>query len=530
MYQPLLTRRYLTSKLMPLLAVVAVALCAAMVLIVWSVMGGFLNNFLASGRQMIGDVTIASPNQGIPHYEQLMEMLEEHPDIEVTTPTIETLGLISLPGGGSRDVVVVGIDPEGYDAVTGYTERLYWKRKEPSEAEQKLLDAIEQARLEGDQTTRFPLTDIRLSLPEGFEVFGEQLVVADRDAPTGEGWEPAAVLGMRVSGSYFVTEGGFFYPQMFGGFMPDRSVTVRVVPFNQRGGFTTAGTVDREFPVANEFVSGLFQVDSKWVIIPLDELQQMLRMDATERIDPGFRPGVDFDESGMPVIREPRVIGTSPARVTAVLVKARAGVTADEIEPIVKDIYTEFAALYPPGSPDAAPSAEAMRNNGIYTWRNKPGLAEFIRQVESETVLILFLFAVISLVAVVLIFAIFWAMVSEKTKDVGILRSIGGSKLGIAWLFLRYGMIIGVLGAAIGGTIALIVVSNINPIHEWLTKVTGRAIWDPAFYLFSRIPDDVEPGKAAIVLVAAVLCSVLGALIPAVRAANMDPVRALRFE
>ena len=67
-YQPLLTRRYLTSKLMPLLAVVAVALCAAMVLIVWSVMGGFLNNFLASGRQMIGDVTIANSGPGIPHY------------------------------------------------------------------------------------------------------------------------------------------------------------------------------------------------------------------------------------------------------------------------------------------------------------------------------------------------------------------------------------------------------------------------------------------------------------------------------
>ncbi|MFB3431471.1 MAG: ABC transporter permease [Phycisphaerales bacterium] len=529
MYQPLLTRRYLTSKLMPLLAVVAVALCAAMVLIVWSVMGGFLNNFLASGRQMIGDVTIASPNQGIPHYEQLMEMLEEHPDIEATTPTIETLGLISLPGGGSRDVLIVGVEPEGYDEVTDYADRLYWKHKEPTKAEQKLLDEIDEARRAGDFETRFPLTDPRLDLPKGFEVFGEQLVVGDPDAPVGEGWQPAAVLGLRVSGSYFVTEEGFFYPQTFGGFMPENSITLRVVPFNRRGGFTTAGTVDREFPVANEFVTGLFQVDSRWAIIPLVELQKMLRMDATERVDPDFTPGADF-VNGELVIREPEVIGTSPARVTAVLVRAREGVRAEEIEPTVKEIYSEFAALHPPGSPDAVPNAESMRNNGIYTWKNKPGLAEFIRQVESETVLILLMFAIISMVAVVLIFAIFWAMVSEKTKDVGILRSIGGSKMGIAWLFLRYGLIIGVLGAAIGGTLAYIIIRNINPIHEWLTHVTGRAIWDPAFYLFSRIPDEVEPGKAAIVLVSAVLCSVLGALIPAVRAANMDPVRALRFE
>jgi len=515
---------------MPLLAVVAVALCAAMVLIVWSVMGGFLNSFLASGRQMIGDVTIAYGREGIPHYQQLMEMLEEHPDIEATTPTIETLGLVSLPFGESRDVVVVGVEPEGYHAVTGYADRLYWRRREASDADRRQRDALERAMESGADLSQFGPTDIRQTLPEGFEVFGEQLLVGDPDAPAGTGWEPAAVMGLRVSPFYATSDDGFFYPRFPGAWMPDRSITLRVVPFNRRGGFTTAGTVDREFPVANEFVSGLFQVDSKWVIIPLDELQRMLRMNASERVDPNFRPGVDFDESGQPVIREPRVIGTSPARVTSVLVKARDGVSADDIEPIVKDIYAQFAALHPPGSPDAAPSAEWMRDNGIYTWKKKPGLAEFIRQVESETVLILFLFAVISLVAVVLIFAIFWAMVSEKTKDVGILRSIGGSKLGIAWLFLRYGMIIGVLGAAIGGTIALIVVSNINPIHEWLTKVTGRAIWDPAFYLFSRIPDEIEPSKAAIVLVSAVFCSVLGALIPAVRAANMDPVRALRFE
>lgn len=528
-YQPLLTRRYLTSKLMPLLAVVAVALCTAMVLIVWSVMGGFLNNFLASGRQMIGDVTVAN-SRGIPHYEQLMEMLEEHPDIEATTPTIETLGLVSLPYGESRDVVVVGVEPEGYDRVTGYADRLYWRRKEPTAAEQQASKTRNRGAKPGGEVPQFAPTDLRTELPEGFEAFGEQLLVADPDAPAGEGWEPAAVMGLRVSPFNATSDAGFFYPRAYGTFMPELSITIRVVPFNQRGGFTTAGTVDREFPVANEFVTGLYQVDAKWVIIPLEQLQQMLRMDATERIDPNYQPGPTLNEDGELVIPEPKVIGISPARVTAVLIKAREGVEADAIERDVKEIYAEFAAMHPIGSDDPAPEVKWMLDNGIYTWKNKPGLAEFIRQVESETVLILFLFAVISLVAVVLIFAIFWSMVSEKTKDVGILRSIGGSKIGIAWLFLRYGMIIGVIGATIGGTLAFVVVSNINPIHEWLTKVTGRAIWDPAFYMFSRIPDDIEPTKAAIVLVSAVICSVLGALIPAVRAANMDPVRALRFE
>ncbi len=55
-------------------------------------------------------------------------------------------------------------------------------------------------------------------------------------------------------------------------------------------------------------------------------------------------------------------------------------------------------------------------------------------------------------------------------------------------------------------------------------------IWDPAVYYFVEIPREVEPKKAVIVFLAGVLTCVLGALIPAVRSARMDPVKALRFE
>lgn len=55
-------------------------------------------------------------------------------------------------------------------------------------------------------------------------------------------------------------------------------------------------------------------------------------------------------------------------------------------------------------------------------------------------------------------------------------------------------------------------------------------VWDPKVYYFTQIPNKVDPVHAAIVLGAGVGFSVLGALVPAVRAARMDPVRALRFE
>jgi len=166
----------------------------------------------------------------------------------------------------------------------------------------------------------------------------------------------------------------------------------------------------------------------------------------------------------------------------------------------------------------------------IFTWERKPGLEQFIQAVKKETALVLVLFSIISLVAVVLILTIFWSIVSEKTKDIGILRAVGGSRAGIAWLFLRYGLLIGVVGSIAGGALAHAVVWNINPIHTWMGKVLGIVIWDPRFYYFANIPNEVDPGRAALVMSLAAICAVVGAFIPAARAAWMDPVTALRFE
>ena len=72
-YQALLTRRYLSSKVMPLLAALAVMLCCAMELIVWSVMGGFLVMLMDSGRTLIGDVEISHDNTGLAYYQDLID-------------------------------------------------------------------------------------------------------------------------------------------------------------------------------------------------------------------------------------------------------------------------------------------------------------------------------------------------------------------------------------------------------------------------------------------------------------------------
>lgn len=498
---------------MPLLAAIAVALCTAMVLIVWSVMGGFLTMLLGSGRVMIGDLAVSVPVRGIPHYERLIAEIEADPAFEAATPALETIGLLlvdSLEPSEVRTVRVVGVEPESYDRVTGYRERLWWR---PIEAPLPADDEGADPRLSEENRDRL------------VEHFAHGAALAEPDPfaePGGEPvLEPAIVLGAEVTRTNRRSAGGFL-EWGFGVFNPAERYVLSLLPLSQRG--AAIGLESREFPVANEFRSGMFEVDANWVLLPIGTLQEMLKMERAVRTEI-VRGEWEVSPSGelVPKVRE---LGPAPARATEVLVRAADPGALDAAEARLEEIVQSFAAEFE----GAVPQWPGWRDRFVYQWEDRPGLSTFIQAVKKEIALVLVLFMFISLTAVFLITAIFWAMVSEKTKDIGILRAIGASRAGVAWLYLRYGLAIGVVGSALGGVIALAVVSNINPIHDWMGRALGLTIWDPSVYYFTEIPSDVEPGKAAIVLAGGVVFSVLGALVPALRAASMDPVRALRFE
>ena len=110
MYHALLANRYLTTRLIPLIAVAAVALCVALVIIVVSVMTGFLDMVRASGRTLMGDVIVAAPIHGIPYYERLIERLEESDLIHAATPVVEALGVMRMPYEQTEGIQFWGIE------------------------------------------------------------------------------------------------------------------------------------------------------------------------------------------------------------------------------------------------------------------------------------------------------------------------------------------------------------------------------------------------------------------------------------
>jgi len=141
------------------------------------------------------------------------------------------------------------------------------------------------------------------------------------------------------------------------------------------------------------------------------------------------------------------------------------------------------------------------------------------------------LFGVISVVAVILVGCIFYMIVQQKTRDIGIVKSVGATSFGVAGIFLTYGAAVGVVGGALGTVLGAVFVRYINEIQDMLRWINpALQVWSPDVYSFDRIPSEVSFTNVAVIYAVAVVASMFGSLIAAWRAARIWPVEALRYE
>ncbi|MEC8555716.1 MAG: FtsX-like permease family protein [Planctomycetota bacterium] len=164
----------------------------------------------------------------------------------------------------------------------------------------------------------------------------------------------------------------------------------------------------------------------------------------------------------------------------------------------------------------------------VNTWRDLQGA--LLAAVQMETTILNILLFLIIAVAGFGILATFFMIVVEKTKDIGILKSLGASGTGVASIFLGYGVMLGTFGAGVGAIAGLIFVANINKVADLLETITGQEVFDPTVYYFESIPTIVHPGMVVFVILGAVAIAVLASVLPSIRAARMHPVEALRYE
>jgi len=112
-------------------------------------------------------------------------------------------------------------------------------------------------------------------------------------------------------------------------------------------------------------------------------------------------------------------------------------------------------------------------------------------------------------------------LVTDKTREIAILKSMGSTSGSVAKAFLVVGMTIGGIGTAVGVGIGLITCNAVSAYGYHL---------DPRVYLIDRLPIDVRPDEVILVAVVTLAICAVATLVPSIRASSLTPVEGLRYD
>ncbi len=118
----------------------------------------------------------------------------------------------------------------------------------------------------------------------------------------------------------------------------------------------------------------------------------------------------------------------------------------------------------------------------------------------------------------------------QKTREIGLLKAVGFQSGSIMRIFFWQGWIEGMLGTTAGIGTALLVLHYRNDLMRWLSETFNLELFPKELYRLSEIPSRTSAADVAIVAGAVIAICTLAGLIPAWRAARLDPVQALRNE
>ena len=513
MYKLLLCWRYLRTRYIALVSIISVTLGVATMIVVNSVMAGFSHEMQDRIQGILSDLVFESHSmEGFAdakfHEEEIRKVAGDK--IAGMTPCVVVPAMLSFRVGGNwvtRQVNLIGVDEKTHNQVSdfgcylqhpenrkklsfmlhdgGYDTRDHQGGSDAADRPQMRAAGWQHRRWGVQREKAFelpreavedaPASDENPFLNKSRDPFASQAAAGSQDAE--DEFDPETdqstgiVLGMALT-SFRDQKGNDRFLALPG---DDVKITLP-------SSGTPPKAVSDTFTVVDFYESKMSEYDSSFVFVPIDKLQQLRGM-----IDPS----------------------TGIGNVTSIQIKLKNPADGDEVR-------NKLRAVFPP------------QVYGISTWKDKQG--PLLAAVAMETAILNVLLFLIIAVAGFGILAIFFMIVVEKTKDIGILKSLGAPARGVMGIFLAYGFSLGIVGAGAGAISGILFVVYINEIASGIGWLTGEPVFDPQIYYFQRIPTIIEPFTVAWVAVGAVLIAVAASALPARRAARLHPVEALRYE
>ncbi len=466
MYKYLLCWRYLRTRYIALASIVSVMLGVATMIVVNSVMAGFSEKMRERLHGVLADVVVESR---------------------------------SLDGFGQPDEVMKLVREVGGDRVQAmaptiemYALLTFYVGDQPVTRQVQLIGVRPEERAKTGDFAEFLQDERGNPIPPSFAVPEELQRRAD-DATLAsrvDDDEPFAEAMRRELGDQAPDHGAIIGVALGSIHRPGVKDDLFIAPRGTKVilTFPTGGRKPEpahdDFVVVGYYNSGMSEYDSSHVYVPLEHLQYLRRLGD----------------------------GKGNGRVNQIQIKAKPGVDLDRLS---LDLQLALERVQP-------------FHFIVATWEQKQGPLLAAVAIE-QSILNILLFFIIA-VAGFGILAIFAMIVVEKTRDIGILKSLGASTAGVRSIFLAYGLLLGLVGSGVGMAGGLLFVHYINEIEELLSRITGRKVFDDTIYYFDQIPTLVQPSTVVAIVAGALFIAVAASVWPAQRAAKLHPVRALRFE
>ena len=164
----------------------------------------------------------------------------------------------------------------------------------------------------------------------------------------------------------------------------------------------------------------------------------------------------------------------------------------------------------------------------IWTWKDYSGA--FLNALDVERRVMFIILSLVILIAALNIISGLVMLVKNKRKDIGILRTMGLSQNSIVRVFIICGSLIGILGTISGLILGTTFSYFLPDLQIFIEETLNRELWNPELRFLTEVPVRLRLLDLFYICFISLALSVTVTIFPAINAARLDPVEALRHE